>query len=53
MNSRDFSQRRCGMPAEVIQVLLLYLVAVGGLSLWLYRRGADLEKKIRERVKER
>ena len=41
------------MPAEVIQVLALYLVAVGGLSLWLHQRGSDLDKKISERIKER
>jgi hypothetical protein len=34
------------MPAEVVQVLALYLVAVGGLSLWFFKRGSDLDKKI-------
>ncbi len=41
------------MPAEVVQVLILYLVAVGGLSLWLYKRGSDLDKKINELMKKR
>ena len=39
------------MPAEVIQVLALYWVAVGGLSLWFFKRESDLDKKIRERGK--
>ncbi len=41
------------MPAEVVQVLALYLVAVGGLSLWLYKRGSDLDNKISEQVRKR
>lgn len=41
------------MPAEVVQVLALYLLAVGGLSLWLYKRGSDLDKKINELLKKR
>ena len=39
------------MPAEVIQVLALYWVVIGGLSLWFFKRGSDLDKMIRERGK--
>lgn len=39
------------MPAEVIQTLALYWVAVAGLSLYFLRREADLDKKLGQRGK--
>lgn len=41
------------MPVEVVQVLALYLITVGGLSLWFFKRGSDLDKKINELEKKR